>query len=266
MGETLQKMALDEAAREVDNFVYKAKLAEQAERYEDMISAVKQVVKFSRQTGRDLTVEERNLLSVAYKNVIGARRASWRILCSIEQKGADDHGDQTRLKTIYTYRLEIEKELSDISDDVLEVLDGLIKAAQKEKGSAEAVVFYKKMQGDYNRYLAEYSTGEGRKLAAERSLMAYQEASDISQTNLQPTHPIRLGLALNFSVFYYEILNSPERACKLAKAAFDDAIAELDGLNEESYKDSTLIMQLLRDNLTLWTSDISDQDKVEDVE
>jgi len=101
--------------------VYKAKLAEQAERYEDMISAVKQVVKFSRQTGRDLTVEERNLLSVAYKNVIGARRASWRILCSIEQKGADDHGDQTRLKTIYTYRLEIEKELSDISDDILEV-------------------------------------------------------------------------------------------------------------------------------------------------
>eukprot|EP00656_Telonema_subtile_P011261 TRINITY_DN15550_c0_g1_i3.p1 TRINITY_DN15550_c0_g1~~TRINITY_DN15550_c0_g1_i3.p1 ORF type:complete len:278 (+),score=51.81 TRINITY_DN15550_c0_g1_i3:169-1002(+) len=254
------KMAHDEAAREVENFVYKAKLAEQAERYEDMISAVKHVVKFSRQTGRDLTVEERNLLSVAYKNVIGARRASWRILCSIEQKGADD-GDQNKQKTIYNYRLEVEKELSDISDDVLGVLETLIKAAQKEKGTAEAVVFYKKMQGDYNRYLAEYSTGEGRKLAAERSLMAYQEASDIAQTNLAPTHPIRLGLALNFSVFYYEILNSPERACNHAKAAFDDAIAELDGLNEESYKDSTLIMQLLRDNLTLWTSDISDQDK-----
>ncbi len=64
------------------------------------------------------------------------------------------------------------------------------------------------------------------------------------------------GLALNFSVFYYEILNSPDRACKLAKTAFDEAIAELDQLSEESYKDSTLIMQLLRDNLTLWTSDM----------
>merc|ERR1712078_583556 len=85
-----------------------------------------------------------------------------------------------------------------------------------------------------------------------------QEASDLAQTNLAPTHPIRLGLALNFSVFYYEILNSPERACKLAKTAFDDAIAELDTLSEESYKDSTLIMQLLRDNLTLWTSDNAD--------
>lgn len=69
---------------------------------------------------------------------------------------------------------------------------------------------------------------------------------------------------MNFSVFYYEIFNSPERACALAKQAFDDAIAELDTLSEESYKDSTLIMQLLRDNLTLWTSDLQDADKADD--
>ena len=81
-----------------------------------------------------------------------------------------------------------------------------------------------------------------------------QNATDVAQTELTPTHPIRLGLALNFSVFYYESLNSPDRACHLAKQAFDDAIAELDSLSEESYRDSTLIMQLLRDNLTLWTS------------
>jgi len=69
------------------------------------------------------------------------------------------------------------------------------------------------------------------------------------------THPIRLGLALNYSVFQYEVLQQPEEACKMARTAFDSAIAELDNVAEDSYKYSTLIMQLLRDKLALWTSD-----------
>lgn len=113
-------------------------------------------------------------------------------------------------------------------------------------------------KGDYHRYLAEFLTGDARKASATEAHDAYKGATEVAQTDLAPTHPIRLGLALNFSVFYYEILNSPDRACHLAKQAFDDAIAELDTLSEESYKDSTLIMQLLRDNLTLWTSDLQD--------
>ena len=72
-------------------------------------------------------------------------------------------------------------------------------------------------KGDYHRYLAEFATGNDRKEAAENSLVAYKAASDIAMTELPPTHPIRLGLALNFSVFYYEILNSPDKACQLAK-------------------------------------------------
>jgi 14-3-3 protein epsilon len=104
-------------------------------------------------------------------------------------------------------------------------------------------------KGDYHRYLAEFAMGDKRKASADKSLEAYKNATEVASTDLAPTHPIRLGLALNFSVFYYEILNSPDQACHLAKQAFDDAIAELDTLSEESYKDSTLIMQLLRDNL-----------------
>ncbi|XP_044139792.1 14-3-3 protein epsilon isoform X2 [Bufo gargarizans] len=204
----------------------------------------------------ELTVEERNLLSVAYKNVIGARRASWRIISSIEQK-EENKGGEDKLKMIKEYRTTVETELKSICNDILDVLDKhLIPAAN----SGESKVFYYKMKGDYHRYLAEFAIGNDRKEAAENSLVAYKAASDIAMTELPPTHPIRLGLALNFSVFYYEILNSPDRACRLAKAAFDDAIAELDTLSEESYKDSTLIMQLLRDNLTLWTSDMQGDD------
>merc|ERR1719245_1242031 len=130
--------------------------------------------------GNELSNEERNLLSVAYKNVVGARRSSWRVISSIESKTDQE---------------------------------------------------------------------------------AYKAAFDIAEQEMPPTHPIRLGLALNFSVFHYEILNNPEEACTLAKSAFDLAIAELDTLSEESYKDSTLIMQLLRDNLTLWTSDNQPDDE-----
>jgi len=121
--------------------------------------------------------------------------------------------------------------------------------------STLAGVCWKCRQADYYRYQAEFTTAEDRKSASENSLTAYKTASDVA-SELAPTHPIRLGLALNFSVFYYEILNAPDRACHLAKSAFDEAIAELDSLSEESYRDSTLIMQLLRDNLTLWTTDM----------
>ncbi|KAI6152397.1 14-3-3 protein [Pisolithus tinctorius] len=238
-----------------EDSVYLAKLAEQAERYEEMVENMKRVAS----SDQELTVEERNLLSVAYKNVIGARRASWRIVSSIEQK-EEAKGNETQVAMIKTYREKIEGELQKICEDILDVLNKhLIPSA----ASGESKVFYHKMMGDYHRYLAEFATGDKRKESADKSLAAYKEASDVAVTELPPTHPIRLGLALNFSVFYYEILNSPDRACHLAKQAFDDAIAELDTLSEESYKDSTLIMQLLRDNLTLWTSDMQETDKAD---
>lgn len=229
-----------------NDLVQKAKLAEQAERYDDMAAAMKSVTE---QSESELSNEERNLLSVAYKNVVGARRSSWRVISSIEQK---TEGNDKKQQMAREYREKIELELKEICNDVLNLLDTfLIKNAT----AAESKVFYLKMKGDYYRYLSEVACGDDKKDTVDNSQKAYQQAFDISKGEMQPTHPIRLGLALNFSVFYYEILNSPDKACSLAKTAFDEAIAELDTLNEDSYKDSTLIMQLLRDNLTLWTSE-----------
>ncbi|OXA57571.1 14-3-3 protein zeta isoform X2 [Folsomia candida] len=229
-----------------EELVQRAKLAEQAERYDDMAAAMKSVT----ETGVELSNEERNLLSVAYKNVVGARRSSWRVISSIEQK---TEGSERKQQMAREYREKVETELREICQEVLQSL--LDKFLIPKASNAESKVFYLKMKGDYYRYLAEVATGDTRNAVIEDSQKAYQEAFDIAKSKMQPTHPIRLGLALNFSVFYYEILSSPDRACHLAKMAFDEAIAELDTLNEDSYKDSTLIMQLLRDNLTLWTSD-----------
>ncbi|KAG2717534.1 hypothetical protein I3843_03G182000 [Carya illinoinensis] len=241
-----------------DNFVYIAKLAEQAERYDEMVDAMKKVANLD----VELTVEERNLLSVGYKNVIGARRASWRILSSIEQK-EEARGNEINVKRIKEYRQKVESELTEICNDIMTVVDEHIIPSA---AAGESTVFYHKMKGDYYRYLAEFKTGNEKKEAADHSMKAYETATTAAEGDLPPTHPIRLGLALNFSVFYYEIMNSPERACHLAKLAFDEAISELDTLSEESYKDSTLIMQLLRDNLTLWTSDLPEDGATEDTQ
>merc|ERR1719330_1071552 len=169
-------------------------------------------------------------------NVVGARRSSWRVISSIEQK---TEGSEKKQQMAKEYREKVENELREICNDVLGLLDNFLIP---KASNAESKVFYLKMKGDYFRYLSEVATGDDRK---DDSQKAYQDAFEISKSKMQPTHPIRLGLALNF----------PDKACQLAKQAFDDAIAELDTLNEDSYKDSTLIMQLLRDNLTLWTSD-----------
>ena len=213
--------------------------------------------------------------------MVGARRSSWRIVSSIEKK-SEETGNEIRGRLAKKYREDIEKELNGICEIVLNLLaDHLIKSvdasledctgegeSEERVGLVESKVFYLKMKGDYLRYLAEFQKGDKNKGSAAQANDAYGDANKLATTDeggpaLPPTDPIRLGLALNYSVFHYEIQSAPEEACALAKKAFDDAIAELDTLSEESYKDSTLIMQLLRDNLTLWTSNEDDQDGTE---
>jgi len=154
------------------------------------------------------------------------------------------------MSIVVAYRKQVEGELSDVCLDVLDLLENtLVKNNTKEN---EARVFCLKMTGDYYRYLAEFVTD---KQYESKAADFYKQAQEISTKVLDATHPIRLGLALNYSVCFYEILKDKKAACELAKSAFDQAISGLDKLPEASYKDSTLIMQLLRDNLTLWTSE-----------
>merc|ERR1711862_46022 len=164
--------------------------------------------------------------------------------------GEKTKGNEENAKFTKEYCGKVEGELDKICNTILKLLDD--KLIPKASGG-ESKVFYQKMKADYYRYIAEYKDGDDKKGAAESARLAYEEAQKVAQSDLPVTHPIRLGLALNYSVFQYEVLSNPEEACKMARTAFEDAIAELDNVAEDSYKDSTLIMQLLRDNLTLWT-------------
>jgi len=236
--------------------VLMARTAETAERYDDMCAFMKELVNWSDKEKAELTVEERNLLSVSYKNVIGARRASWRTLnaCAEEEEAKVQHPG-----LIDVYKAQVSGELDTICKEVLSLLENVLIKNTKDSKEVESRVFYLKMTGDYYRYLAEFVSGAGHDQNAAKF---YDQAMTIAAEKLEATHPIRLGLALNYSVCFYEILKDKKKACELAKGAFDTAISKLDKLNEASYKDSTLIMQLLRDNLTLWTSDNQDGEDI----
>lgn len=241
-----------------------AKAAEHAERYKDMCAFMKVVVDLHIAKNEDLDTDERNLLSVGYKNLVGAGRGSHRhVKHQIDSKASD---------LLPGYLSVIAKETTDICKEVLKILeDQLIPKAKElqkaesdpemKKEKVEATIFYLKMAGDYYRYLAEIDKEGGYEKKAKE---LYLEGTELSSGHLEPTDPIRLGLALNLSVCYYEILDNRKEACRLAKQAFDDAISKLDKLKEEQYKDATLIMQLLRDNLTLWTTNNADDGEMED--
>uniref|UniRef100_A0A1I8HGF6 14_3_3 domain-containing protein n=1 Tax=Macrostomum lignano TaxID=282301 RepID=A0A1I8HGF6_9PLAT len=198
-----------------EELVHLARLAEQAERYEDMASAMKSVA----EKGRELGVEERNLLSVAYKNFISPRRISWRLIAGIEVK-MNDTNDRKRAN-IKEFRQQIESELQKICTEVQNLLDDhLLKNARSD----ESIIFYYKMKGDYYRYLAETSIGNDRGVIIENADRTYSFASKSAEEKLACTHPIRLGLALNYSVFLQEIKNESSAAISLAKAVSSTAV------------------------------------------
>ena len=137
------------------------------------------------------------------------------------------------------------------------------------RGSNREFIFMCKFIADYNRHLhftatsflqsggsARYNAKDLVDILAECRQL-YDTAFMHAKDTCASTDPLRLGVALNFSVFLYENVRDQSAACSTAKKAFDDAIADLDKLSATDYKDATLIMQLLRDNLTLWTSTTS---------
>lgn len=227
-----------------EELLFMAKLAEQVERYDEMVLCMRKIVKMN----PDLSQDERNLLSVAYKNVIGGRRTSWRLVSSLEARD-QDAAKTENLPLMAMMRKQYEAELEAVCQDILNLLDNFLIRASP---AGETMVFYLKMKGDYHRYYAEIAPGDQQK---HNALDAYEKADKAATETLPATHPVRLGLALNLSVFHYEIMKQQDTGYQLARRAYDEAIVDIDNMETEQYRESALIISLLQDNLNLWTQD-----------
>ncbi len=236
----------------VEEYIFLARVAEQAERFEDMVDQLEHVLA---EKGADVTSDERNLLSVAFKNLISSKRAACRTIAAIEQNPKYSKFAEALL----TYKTGIESKLQ---DDCQRIIDMINNKVLSKACDGEPKAFFIKMVGDYYRYIAENAKGENLEKVKQSALAAYNEANSI---NLPPCNPIKLGLALNFSVFHYEAMKNHKAACDLADQSLQDALDKIDELEEDDFRDAKSIIELLKENLTLWREEEDNDNAIDDL-
>ncbi|MCP4667834.1 MAG: hypothetical protein GY849_15900 [Deltaproteobacteria bacterium] len=236
----------------VEEKIFLARVAEQAERFEDMVTFLKEVLA---EKHGSVNPDERNLLSVAFKNLISSKRAACRTISAIEQNPKYSKFNDALL----TYKTGIETKLQQDCEKIIEMINTHVLAHACEE---EAKAFFVKMIGDYYRYIAENAKDAVLEDVKNKANKAYQEANAI---DLPACNPIKLGLALNFSVFNYEVLKDHATACSLADTALSQALDKIDELEEDDFRDSKSIIELLKENLTLWKEEEEGDNAIDDL-
>ncbi|VDL59634.1 unnamed protein product [Hymenolepis diminuta] len=220
-----------------------ARIYEVLEMYPDMVSEVKKVVELREAAGEQMTMDERYRLSIAYKHITGRLRTTYRATVDILPKARTEQIGQL----VQRVQDKLKADILANCQDVIRLL------ANQTVTQDEGGVFLLKLRGDYLRYQSEVDmTNEEFK---EKAREAYNEATSVASEVLTPTNPVRLGLALNHSVFLYEIADDHNAACQMAHATLQEAVANLGEAKKEGQPEVCIILQLLRDNLSIWSSD-----------
>jgi hypothetical protein len=204
-----------------EQLVQEAKESEHFHLYDDMIECMKKVIAL----GTPLNREERTVLYVAYRGAISSKR--------------EEIFQDPKKESLW-------KEALEICNDCLSVLDRDLIPTSNE---AETTILYNKLKGDFHRYRSEVLPTEQERLSARES---YKKAADLAAQHLPITDPLRLNVCLNWGVFEYELMGERDLGFKISKEAFDEALPHLLSLNEDQYKETTFVLEFLRQNFVGW--------------
>lgn len=205
--------------------------------------------------GGSVNPDERNLLSVAFKNLISSKRAACRTISAIEQNPKYAKFNSALL----AYKNQIEEQLQEDCQKIIDMINNRVLTGEC---ADEAKAFFVKMVGDYYRYIAENAKEAKLEDVKQKAKAAYEQANAI---DLPACNPIKLGLALNFSVFNYEVLKDHAKACELADSALQQALDKIDELEEDDFRDAKSIIELLKENLTLWKEEEEGDNQIDDL-
>lgn len=229
-----------------EDMVFMAKSANKVQRYADMLDWMKKIGTLD----QSLSTEERNLLHIAYKKCISAKRDALKLIIPIKLK--EETKPNPKLQVIKEVKDSIEEELTKLCADAVNFTEQLIASKKLDK---ESEVFFSKMKGDFHRYVLEFIQNESARASHIKELnKAYKNALEIAE-NLKATHPLRLNVSLNYAIYFFEIEKKTQDACNLAMTAFEQATQEMAYIDEGTYQDTMKVMQLIRDNVSTWTND-----------
>nr|AFZ78827.1 14-3-3 protein [Coptotermes formosanus] len=228
---------------ERDVAIFMAQILDQTDRHQDMVDTMKKIIDL----GADLNNDERNLLSVAYKNIVGARRNGLRMITAIIEH-EQSRNNNARVGELTKYRQTLLGELEGFCNELIDIVDKKLLPAAK---AAESRVFYEKLKADYYRYICESRNESDKTDPANKAKACYESAMEISKKEIQPYKPTSLGLVLNYSVFLYEIIGQKQEAIELAQTTYTECSASVEDNSDASYSEATMILQLLRDNVQL---------------
>jgi len=233
----------------IERYIRKAKLAEKSGRYNDMYESMF----VATAGGRSLSNEERNLFSVAAKSVTAPLLAALDKVTPFTQ---DKEANALSVQVALEYRSELAAEVEAfITGRVLPRVEEYLAAGAKEP---ETTVFYQKMYADQQHHRCKYLQGLTRDVALKHAGSSYEKALKTAKDELAPANYLRLGTVLNYTVFLHDIKLDKKHAIDLAKSAFDGGVEGLEAVDDDDYKDSTLMLQLIRENLTLWQEELDE--------
>lgn len=230
-----------------------AQLADEIQDFEVLKRCILQLV----DGDQPLSDSERKLFLLAFKNCVGTRRKAWRQLRKQEMEMESTDPLMTHLRS---YKNQIELEIESVCKEILSAINKLLVDSNQQLVTQEKV-FYLKLQGDYWRYLCEFRRGSQLEVSSSQALQAYNQARDAVQgpSGLSPCDPQLLGLALNMSVFHYEILGNRLEGLRLCRDVYQAAEQYLSSENVDAQQErgAKVVLKLLRDNLGLWENEIN---------
>ena len=236
-----------------EEYVFLSKLYEKAERYNDMVNAIKSFISLD----PCLTQEERMILSAGYKNLLTHKKDSWRLMTTLLKK--EDKPNPIEQQYLVESKLTLEKEILALCDDMHFVIDKYLLPNTED---IRAQVFYYKLKGDYHRYRCEYLNGSELDKVVQVTQKAYVTAMELANSAMDIINPIRLGLVLNYCVFQYEIHGKKPQACEMARASLNEVMNYMEEIEKEKMRDTLMLFNILKENLFLWESEISEDGHV----